>query len=174
MGRTGVAIGCWCCPISSWCWGGFSWVGETWSGFVSSAYGRMEAALESYPHPMPAVFLVWGSVCRSLCWFWEGLWGFVLCCACEAPIACPGSAHLIHPHAKPAWPHGCALPERDLGSNGSSWAGGGGGRGLIHSPGTWGRCRHCTHPELVTVSHTQPTERHKSLPGCWLTQPNGL
>lgn len=55
--------------------------------------------------------------------------------------------------------HGCALPERDLGSNGSSWAGGGGGWGLTRSPGTWGRRRHCTHPELVTVSQTQPTER---------------
>lgn len=43
-------------------WGGFSWVGETWNGFVSSAYGRREAALGSYPRPMPGVFLVWGSV----------------------------------------------------------------------------------------------------------------
>lgn len=116
-----------------------------------------------------------GLFCCSLRWFWEWLGGFVLSRACEAPRACPGSAHLIHPHRQTC-PVPWLCPSRQR--FGFRWE--------LLGWGRWGLGAHTQPRDVGSVltlhtpraGHSESDTAHravqKSLSGCWLTQPKGF
>lgn len=116
-----------------------------------------------------------GLFCSSLRWFWEWLGGFVLSRACEAPRACPGSAHLIHPHRQTC-PVPWLCPSRQR--FGFQWE--------LLGWGRWGLGAHTQPRDVGSVltlhtpraGHSESDTAHravqKSLSGCWLTQPKGF